>query len=104
MVLSITTFIRTITNDVSASTAGTGIRDGFLYHRKHYHLPSLTFQPPPFDIINGHNPIERESALNILDKLPARRDISRGFYEKLQTLNTQSNRKGLFGFLRGRRK
>lgn len=57
-----------------------------------------------FDIINGNNQTERDSALKIVSKLQARRDISRGFYDKLQTLDAKSTRGGLFGFLRGRRK
>ncbi|MCU0480247.1 MAG: hypothetical protein MUE54_03445, partial [Anaerolineae bacterium] len=37
----------------------TGIRDGFLYHGKHYHLPSLTFQPLPFyDVLEGTHLVE----------------------------------------------
>src|SRR5690349_9839890 len=47
MVLSISTIVLTIANDVNAPTATTSIRDGFLNHVGHYHQPSLTLQPLP---------------------------------------------------------
>lgn len=57
-----------------------------------------------FELINGNNDDERQSAVKIIAKLRARQDISRGFYDKLESLNSQSNNsKGLFGIFRNRR-
>lgn len=57
-----------------------------------------------FELMNGDNDADRASAGEIIEKLKARQDITRGFYEKLATFSQLKSKKGIFDFWKNRRK